>query len=90
MHSNTVCSAFKDNHLPLLLGLCTFIYAVCQDQGTAEAGSISVSQLAFGLKPRYHFSGIEGKFYERQPYRYNALYQSFYKRQAFRYNSSIN
>ncbi|XP_013396694.1 CWF19-like protein 1 isoform X2 [Lingula anatina] len=32
-------------------------------------GSSFIAQLAVDLKPRYHFSGLEGTFYERQPYR---------------------
>ena len=43
---------------------------VDQDGGIAQAGSTSLAQLAVGLKPRYYFSGLEGMFYERQPYRY--------------------
>lgn len=36
---------------------------------TSSNGSIAVSQLAMHLQPRYHFAGMEGEFYERQPYR---------------------
>lgn len=35
--------------------------------------SRSVALLAAGLKPRYHFSGIEGTSYERNPYRNHKL-----------------
>lgn len=28
-----------------------------------------VSKLAFHSRPRYHFAGIHGAHYERQPYR---------------------
>ncbi|XP_072327786.1 CWF19-like protein 1 isoform X2 [Scyliorhinus torazame] len=34
-----------------------------------SCGSISVAQLAFALKPRYHFAALEGANYERLPYR---------------------
>ncbi|XP_069960745.1 CWF19-like protein 1 isoform X2 [Cherax quadricarinatus] len=32
-------------------------------------GSTMVSRLAFKMRPRYHFSGMEGVYYERLPYR---------------------
>lgn len=44
-------------------------YGIAPDGGLAKAPSMSVAQLAMGLKPRYHFAGLEGMFYERQPYR---------------------
>ncbi|XP_052802923.1 CWF19-like protein 1 isoform X2 [Mya arenaria] len=34
-----------------------------------ECGSEAISQLALGLRPRYHFCGLEGVHYERPPYR---------------------
>ena len=39
-------------------------------KNSKEVGSDLISQLAIRLQPRYHFSGLEGEFYERQPYRY--------------------
>lgn len=36
---------------------------------TQSCGSESISQLAITLKPRYHFCGLLGVHYERQPYR---------------------
>ena len=35
----------------------------------AEAGSKLISKVALQLRPRYHFSGVTGIHYERQPYR---------------------
>ena len=35
----------------------------------AEAGSKLISKAALQLRPRYHFSGVTGIHYERQPYR---------------------
>ncbi|XP_028663995.1 CWF19-like protein 1 isoform X1 [Erpetoichthys calabaricus] len=32
-------------------------------------GSVSVANIAQMLKPRYHFAGLEGTYYERLPYR---------------------
>lgn len=34
-----------------------------------DFGSAMISRLAFNIKPRYHFCGLEGKHYERLPYR---------------------
>lgn len=36
---------------------------------TLEVGSSVIAQVALDLRPHYHFSGLEGVFYERQPYR---------------------
>ncbi|XP_048727502.1 CWF19-like protein 1 [Ostrea edulis] len=36
---------------------------------TEKCGSNLISQLAFELKPRYHFCGCQDVYYERQPYR---------------------
>ena len=35
----------------------------------SNVGSQAVSQLALTLRPRYHYAGTQGVFYERQPYR---------------------
>ncbi|ESP05130.1 hypothetical protein LOTGIDRAFT_227825 [Lottia gigantea] len=43
-----------------------------QAEGLEEGklvGSEGVSEIARILRPRYHFAGLEGVFYERQPYR---------------------
>lgn len=37
------------------------------------SSSSSISQLALALKPRYHFSALEGLSYERNPYRNHKL-----------------
>ncbi|XP_078697782.1 CWF19-like protein 1 [Branchiostoma floridae x Branchiostoma belcheri] len=37
--------------------------------GSAPQGLVTVAELAKILRPRYHFSGLEGVFYERLPYR---------------------
>ncbi|XP_043569496.1 CWF19-like protein 1 isoform X4 [Chiloscyllium plagiosum] len=42
---------------------------------TKSCGSISVSHLAFALKPRYHFAALEGANYERLPYRNHVILQ---------------
>ncbi|XP_072022054.1 CWF19-like protein 1 [Amphiura filiformis] len=38
-------------------------------EGLQSTGSASVSDLVLALRPRYHFAGMEGCFYERLPYR---------------------
>jgi hypothetical protein len=38
-------------------------------------GSALISQLALGLKPRYHFAALHGISYERQPYRNHQVLQ---------------
>ncbi|KAG7163471.1 CWF19-like protein 1-like [Homarus americanus] len=50
-------------------------HAVCNFAKKAEgcnpeiSGSTMISRLAFKVRPRYHFSGLEGVYYERLPYR---------------------
>lgn len=41
----------------------------------AEAGSKLISKVALQLRPRYHFSGVCGIHYERQPYRNHRVAQ---------------
>uniref|UniRef100_H2ZSJ7 CWF19-like protein 1 n=1 Tax=Latimeria chalumnae TaxID=7897 RepID=H2ZSJ7_LATCH len=45
------------------------------DVDTKSCGSSSVANLAFNLKPRYHFAGLEGTYYERLPYRNHMVLQ---------------
>lgn len=44
-------------------------YASDVELDTEQCGSDLISQLALGLRPRYHFCATEDVFYERQPYR---------------------
>lgn len=39
----------------------------CDPEAT---GSAMISRLAWKVRPRYHFAGLEGVQYERLPYRY--------------------
>ncbi|BFZ05224.1 hypothetical protein BsWGS_08263 [Bradybaena similaris] len=38
-------------------------------QSESNPGSACIAEVARVLRPRYHFAGLEGVFYERQPYR---------------------
>lgn len=38
-----------------------------------------LSWLAREIKPRYHFAGLNGKYYERLPYRFVLRFLTFYK-----------
>ena len=38
-------------------------------EGLTSTGSTSLGDLALALRPRYHFAGLEGCYYERLPYR---------------------
>lgn len=39
-------------------------------QSESYPGSACIAEVARVLRPRYHFAGLEGVFYERQPYRW--------------------
>lgn len=42
---------------------------------SSKCGSSLISKLALCLRPRYHFVGLQGVFYERQPYRNHQVLQ---------------
>ena len=56
----------------------SFIYLQTEFD-SKETGSAAVSQLALSLQPRYHFCGLQGAFYERQPYRNHQTLQQVAK-----------
>ncbi|XP_066580749.1 CWF19-like protein 1 [Amia ocellicauda] len=45
------------------------------DIHTKFCGTASIANLAEKLKPRYHFAGLEGTYYERLPYRNHMVLQ---------------
>ncbi|CAL1568360.1 unnamed protein product [Knipowitschia caucasica] len=50
-------------------------YGNTPEVDTKTCGSIFIASLAEKLKPRYHFSGLEGVYYERLPYRNHVVLQ---------------
>ncbi|XP_045569393.1 CWF19-like protein 1 [Salmo salar] len=50
-------------------------YANSPEVNTKLCGAGSISQLAYKLKPRYHFAAVEGVHYERRPYRNHVVLQ---------------
>ncbi|XP_037551951.1 CWF19-like protein 1 [Nematolebias whitei] len=50
-------------------------YGNAPEVNTKLCGSSSVASLADRLKPRYHFAGLEGSYYERLPYRNHVVLQ---------------
>ena len=53
-----------------LVKVCVLVSVLFQAEfDSKDVGSAAVSQLALMLKPRYHFAGTQGAYYERQPYR---------------------
>ncbi|KAJ8299800.1 hypothetical protein KUTeg_023860 [Tegillarca granosa] len=53
--------------LPVVSNLYEIVFSV--DGFDTSSGSEAISQLAMILRPRYHFCGLQGVYYERQPYR---------------------
>ncbi|XP_041444008.1 CWF19-like protein 1 isoform X3 [Xenopus laevis] len=45
------------------------------NEASKKCGSALISNLAFNLKPRYHFAALEGENYERLPYRNHLVLQ---------------
>ena len=58
--------------LMLLFNHSLFLYFQDKDDEAKvkDASSYSISYLAKYLKPRYHFCGLSGLYYERVPYRF--------------------
>uniref|UniRef100_W5NK96 CWF19-like protein 1 n=1 Tax=Lepisosteus oculatus TaxID=7918 RepID=W5NK96_LEPOC len=50
-------------------------YGNSPDICTKSCGTASIANLAEKLKPRYHFAGLEGTYYERLPYRNHMVLQ---------------
>ncbi|KAJ0056964.1 hypothetical protein NL108_000776, partial [Boleophthalmus pectinirostris] len=50
-------------------------YGNTPEVDTKTCGSNSIASLADKLKPRYHFAGLEGIYYERLPYRNHVVLQ---------------
>ncbi|XP_035282640.1 CWF19-like protein 1 isoform X1 [Anguilla anguilla] len=50
-------------------------YGNSPDINTKFCGTASIASLAEKLKPRYHFTGLEGTYYERLPYRNHMVLQ---------------
>ncbi|XP_033845590.1 CWF19-like protein 1 [Periophthalmus magnuspinnatus] len=50
-------------------------YGNTPEVDTKTCGSNSIASLADKLKPRYHFAGLEGVYYERLPYRNHVILQ---------------
>ena len=51
------------------VSLLAFMYCFQEGYDVQSSGSSMISRLSFKLRPRYHFSGSEGVYYERLPYR---------------------
>ena len=45
------------------------ILSICQESIKPTQASSLLGDLVLALRPRYHFAGLEGVFYERTPYR---------------------
>ncbi|XP_045618133.1 CWF19-like protein 1 [Procambarus clarkii] len=54
--------------------ICNFAKK-CEGCDPEVTGSTMISRLAFKVRPRYHFSGVEGVYYERLPYRNHIVLQ---------------
>lgn len=48
-------------------------YGVDDKNESTTAASKLLSWLAREIKPRYHFAGLNGNYYERLPYRFDIL-----------------
>ncbi|TSK13549.1 CWF19-like protein 1 [Bagarius yarrelli] len=55
--------------------LFDFRHYIISDINTKFCGVSSIGNLAEKLKPRYHFAGMEGVYYERLPYRNHMVLQ---------------
>ena len=46
-----------------------FVFPTQEGLDAETTGSSLIADLALALRPRYHFSALEGAYYERLPYR---------------------
>lgn len=56
------------SHINIVVHLY-YMYVQPDNADSSKMGSHAISQVAIGLRPRYHFCALEGVHYERQPYR---------------------
>lgn len=81
-YGNSPASPFCVKHNMISISICRrlsviFVVFLFQDIDTKFCGVSSIGNLAEKLKPRYHFAGMEGVYYERLPYRCGHLMTVF-------------